>query len=62
MSTVDKVRVLIVGDSETGKTSLSKLIAHGKPCERPQSTIGCSIEVKLHEYKAGVFIVLRVFI
>ncbi|XP_067942225.1 rab-like protein 3 [Watersipora subatra] len=54
MSTVDKVRVLIVGDSETGKTSMSHLIAHGSPCERPMSTIGCSTQVKLHDYRAGL--------
>ena len=53
MSTLDKVRVLIVGDSETGKTSMSYLIAHGAPCGRPMSTIGCSTEVKLHDYRAG---------
>lgn len=53
MSTLDKARVLIVGDSETGKTSLAHLIAYGKPCGRPMSTIGCSTEVKLHDYKAG---------
>lgn len=54
MSTpLDKVRVLIVGDSETGKTSLAQLIAHGLPVERPMSTIGCSAQVKLHDYRAG---------
>ena len=54
MSTpLDKVRVLIVGDSETGKTSLSQLIAHGTSVERPMSTIGCSAQVKLHDYRAG---------
>ena len=64
MSTLDKVRVLIVGDSETGKTSMSHLIAHGAPCERPMSTIGCSTQVKLHDYRAGkarAYYVLEVF-
>jgi len=54
MTTLDKVRIVIVGDSETGKTSLAQLIAHNKPCERPMSTIGCTTEVKLHEYRAGM--------
>lgn len=53
MSTLDKVRVVVVGDSESGKTSLSHLIAHGNACERPMSTIGCSTQVKLHDYRAG---------
>ncbi|KAF6026032.1 hypothetical protein EB796_013966 [Bugula neritina] len=54
MSTLDKVRVVVVGDSESGKTSLSHLIAHGNACERPMSTIGCSTQVKLHDYRAGL--------
>lgn len=36
-----------------GKTSLVHLIAHNEALVSPGWTIGCSAEVKLHEYKEG---------
>lgn len=36
-----------------GKTSLTHLICHQQPISNPSWTIGCSVEVKLHEYKEG---------
>lgn len=39
--------------SGVGKTSLLHLIAHNEPLISPGWTIGCSVEVKLHEYKEG---------
>lgn len=36
-----------------GKTSLVHLIAHNEALVSPGWTIGCSVEVKLHEYKEG---------
>lgn len=36
-----------------GKTSLVHLISHNKPIKSPSWTVGCSAEVKLHEYKEG---------
>ncbi|CAD5118571.1 DgyrCDS7259 [Dimorphilus gyrociliatus] len=53
MAAIEKVRVLIVGDSGVGKTSLIHLICHNEPIANPYWTIGCSVECKLHEYKAG---------
>ncbi|GLV48586.1 uncharacterized protein CBL_06018 [Carabus blaptoides fortunei] len=53
MATIDKVRVIVVGDSGVGKTSLVHLIAHNEPIKSPSWTVGCSVEVKLHEFKEG---------
>ncbi|KAI1285904.1 Rab-like protein 3 [Halotydeus destructor] len=53
MAATDKIKVLVLGDSGVGKTSLVNLIAHGKPIGSSSWTIGCSIEVKLHEYSEG---------
>lgn len=36
-----------------GKTCLTHLIAHGESLSRPGWTVGCNIEIKLHEYKEG---------
>ncbi|XP_062609920.1 rab-like protein 3 isoform X3 [Saccostrea cucullata] len=50
---IDKVKIVVVGDSGVGKTSLVHLISHQQPTNNPPYTIGCSVEVKLHDYKAG---------
>lgn len=34
-----------------GKTCLTHLIAHGESLTRPGWTVGCNIEIKLHEFK-----------
>ena len=44
------VKILVVGDSEVGKSSLVHLICHKSPLSRPLYTTGCSLEVKVHEY------------
>lgn len=36
-----------------GKSSLTYLICRHKPISNPSWTVGCSVEVKLHEYKEG---------
>uniref|UniRef100_A0A6N2LYG5 Uncharacterized protein n=1 Tax=Salix viminalis TaxID=40686 RepID=A0A6N2LYG5_SALVM len=41
-----QVRVLIVGDSGVGKTSLAHLIIKGSSITRPPQTIGCTVGVK----------------
>nr|GMC64249.1 small GTPase LIP1 [Ipomoea batatas] len=41
-----QVRVLLVGDSGVGKTSLVHLIMKGSSIARPPQTIGCSVSVK----------------
>ncbi|KAI6650498.1 Rab-like protein 3 [Oopsacas minuta] len=44
------VKILVVGDSEVGKTSLVHLLCHKVPLSRPLYTTGCSLEVKVHEH------------
>ncbi|KAI5057635.1 hypothetical protein GOP47_0027650 [Adiantum capillus-veneris] len=41
-----QVRVLVVGDSGVGKTSLVHLLLHGTPIAKPRRTVGCCVEVK----------------
>ncbi|KAL4233170.1 Rab-like protein 3 [Mactra antiquata] len=53
MAGIDKVKILVLGDSGVGKTSLVHLVCHNEPTTNPSWTIGCSVDVKLHEYKAG---------
>lgn len=53
MSAIDRVRIMVLGDSGVGKTSFVHLAAHGEPLKSPSWTVGCSVEVKLHEYKEG---------
>ncbi|XP_044749514.1 rab-like protein 3 [Coccinella septempunctata] len=52
-TSIKRVRIMVLGDSGVGKTSLVNLIAHNEPLKSPSWTIGCSVEVKLHEYKEG---------
>jgi Rab-like protein 3 len=54
MAAIDKVRILVVGDSGVGKTSLTHLICHNEAITSPSWTVGCSVEVKLHEFKEGL--------
>ena len=49
----DRARILVLGDSGVGKTSLVHLIAHGKPLSQISYTVGAAVEVKLHEYREG---------
>ncbi|XP_013188101.1 rab-like protein 3 isoform X2 [Amyelois transitella] len=53
MAAIEKVKVVVLGDSGVGKTSLTYLVAHNKPLISPGWTVGCSVEVKLHKYKEG---------
>ncbi|KAK0090182.1 hypothetical protein PV325_002607 [Microctonus aethiopoides] len=53
MASIDKVKVIVIGDSGVGKTSLTHLISVQQPINNPSWTVGCSVEVKLHEYKQG---------
>ncbi|CAL0306624.1 unnamed protein product [Lupinus luteus] len=45
-----QVRVLVVGDSGVGKTSLVHLLVKGSPVARPPQTIGCTVSVKHTTY------------
>ncbi|XP_070568181.1 rab-like protein 3 isoform X2 [Ptychodera flava] len=50
---IDKVRIVVVGDSGVGKSSLVHLICHGEPIANASWTIGAAVDVKVHEYKEG---------
>lgn len=50
---IDKVRIIVVGDSGVGKSSLVHALCHGVPINNPSWTVGCSVDVKLHEYREG---------
>jgi Rab-like protein 3 len=54
MAAVEKVRIVVVGDSGVGKTSLVHLICHEESISSPAWTIGCTVEVKLYDYKEGM--------
>ncbi|ODM94347.1 Rab-like protein 3, partial [Orchesella cincta] len=53
MTNYDKVKIVVVGDSGVGKTSAVHLICYNKPLSSPSWTVGVSLEVKLHDFKAG---------
>lgn len=42
-------KILVLGDSGVGKSSLVHLICHSTVLSSAQCTIGCSIDVKLHD-------------
>jgi len=48
-----KVKVLVLGDSGVGKSSFTHLICHNQPTKNAGYTIGCSVEIKLHDFKQG---------
>lgn len=50
---LDRVKILVLGDSGVGKTSLVHLISRGRPLEHINYTIGAAVEVRLHEYREG---------
>ncbi|XP_071519764.1 rab-like protein 3 isoform X2 [Panulirus ornatus] len=50
---MNKVKILVVGDSGVGKSSLVHLICHGQTLSNSSWTIGCSVEVRVHEYREG---------
>lgn len=54
MAAVEKVRIFVVGDSGVGKTSLVHLMCHEESISSPAWTIGCTVEVKLYDYKEGM--------
>lgn len=53
LASFDKVKILVVGDSGVGKSSAVHLICHNCPLTHGSWTVGCSVEVKLHEYREG---------
>jgi len=53
----DKVRIYVVGDMSVGKTSLLSVITDNKVHLSSTWTVGCNIEIKLHEYYKREFFV-----
>jgi Rab-like protein 3 len=50
----DRVRILVLGDAGVGKTSLVHQLAFATPAAASvTSTIGVTLEVRLHEYREG---------
>lgn len=48
------VRILVVGDSGVGKSSLVHQLCHSTELQNPNWTIGCSTDVKIfHSQQAG---------
>ncbi|KAK5580254.1 hypothetical protein RB653_000269 [Dictyostelium firmibasis] len=48
---VDRVRVLVIGDTAVGKSSLVHLICNDQALTRsPSWTVGCNTDVRIHEY------------
>ena len=50
------VRILVLGDSGVGKTSLVELVCSGEELQKPRSTVGCAIHMKIHESRATVVV------
>ncbi|XP_063722933.1 rab-like protein 3 [Symsagittifera roscoffensis] len=53
VSNYNCLRILVLGDSGVGKSSLVHILCHGTVLTNPTWTIGASVEVKLHFYKEG---------
>ncbi|XP_050431738.1 rab-like protein 3 [Adelges cooleyi] len=50
MASTDSVKVLVVGDSGVGKTSLVNIISNNKAVKNPKWTVGVTVELKLYKY------------
>mmetsp|Transcript_12714 Transcript_12714/g.20793 ORF Transcript_12714/g.20793 Transcript_12714/m.20793 type:complete len:323 (+) Transcript_12714:191-1159(+) len=48
-----EVRILVVGDTAVGKTSLLYWLCHGAPIKKAEPTVGCICSVRLHDYRAA---------
>ena len=53
MTSTEKIKVLVLGDSGVGKSCLVNLMCNQNKKTNPSWTIGCSIEVKGHEFAEG---------
>ncbi|XP_037589054.1 rab-like protein 3 [Cebus imitator] len=53
MASLDRVKVLVLGDSGVGKSSLVHLLCQSQVLGNPSWTVGCSVDVRVHDYKEG---------
>ncbi|XP_059132829.1 rab-like protein 3 [Peromyscus eremicus] len=53
MASLDRVKVLVLGDSGVGKSSLVHLLCHNQVLGNPSWTVGCSVDIRVHDYKEG---------
>ena len=58
ISELDKVRVLVLGDSGVGKTALITLICKEECLSNaPSTTVGCFVDVQLFDYNAKSYFI-----
>uniref|UniRef100_A0A8D2ZL04 Rab-like protein 3 n=1 Tax=Scophthalmus maximus TaxID=52904 RepID=A0A8D2ZL04_SCOMX len=53
MASLDRVKVLVLGDSGVGKSSLVHLLCQNQVLGNPSWTVGCSVDVRAQDYKEG---------
>uniref|UniRef100_A0A7N9AQ10 Rab-like protein 3 n=1 Tax=Mastacembelus armatus TaxID=205130 RepID=A0A7N9AQ10_9TELE len=53
MASLDRVKVLVLGDSGVGKSSLVHLLCQNQVLGNPSWTVGCSVDVRVQDYKEG---------
>ncbi|XP_077473277.1 rab-like protein 3 isoform X1 [Stigmatopora argus] len=53
MASLDRVKVLVLGDSGVGKSSLVHLLCQNQVLGNPSWTVGCSVDVRVEDYKEG---------
>ncbi|XP_029434024.1 rab-like protein 3 isoform X2 [Rhinatrema bivittatum] len=53
MASLDRVKVLVLGDSGVGKSSLVHLLCQNQVLGNPSWTVGCSVDVRIHDYREG---------
>ncbi|KAM6934206.1 rab-like protein 3 isoform 2-T2 [Xenentodon cancila] len=53
MASLDRVKVLVLGDSGVGKSSLVHLLCQNQVLVNPSWTVGCSVDVRVQDYKEG---------
>ncbi|XP_029968199.1 rab-like protein 3 [Salarias fasciatus] len=53
MASLDRVKVLVLGDSGVGKSSLVHLLCQNQVLGNPSWTVGCSADVRVQDYKEG---------